>query len=275
MPGNRWIAHVRFIKSCRLVIIIWRFTDVTGKIFWTFKASYLVNTLGPFLEDDEFKIADPLVQGALSNFMAKRMRDPAGGPDAVKGRTVERNGRTITYEDLLPVNSFVLPDDVVALPVEDRWDFIEDKVRKMGNALVGILSSQPYLLTLKAVVSDSFYVMMTAPKNGPTYQAFFRDCTGIVKRMDNSNNFNSHVVLDDSKDLTELMFRHSISGFGDDDVNEGGSGNDDDDDDDDDDNSPTASEKAAVKEANNGEEAEENPEAEQNDEEDETIEHDE
>jgi hypothetical protein len=51
--------------------------------------------------------------------------------------------------------------------------------------------------------------MMTAPKNGPTFQAFMRDCSVVLKRMDNSNNFNTHVVLDESKALTDLMYQHS------------------------------------------------------------------
>jgi hypothetical protein len=233
IPGNRVICHIKVLRGSRLVVIIWRFTDVSGKIFWTLKPIYLVQTLRPYLSDDEFKVSDPLIQEALSSFMAKKMRDQDGGPDAVKGRSVDRNGRQVFYEDTLPVNSFLLPDDVMELSMDLRWEFVEDKVGKMANALLHVLASTPYLLTLKNIVSDNFYLMMTAPKNGPTFQAFMRDCSVVLKRMDNSNNFNTHVVLDESKALTDLMYQHSIMNVAED-PSENNSETDDDDDSDND-----------------------------------------
>jgi hypothetical protein len=261
IPGNRLICHIKLMRGSRLVVIIWRFTDVSGKIFWTLKPIYLVQTLRAYLSDDEFKVSDPLIQEALSSFMSKKMRDQDGGPDAVKGRTTERNGRQIFYEDTLPVNTFVLPADVLEMEMEDRWEFVEGKVCGMAHALLQVLSSTPYLLTLKEIVSENFYVMMTAPKNGPTFQAFMRDCSVVLKRMDNSNNFNTHVVLDESKALTDMMFTHSVvnlsneaeednsgSANGDDLDSEGDDNDEQDDDDDDDENNGTESGEEAAKE---------------------------
>jgi hypothetical protein len=149
------------------------------------------------------------------------------------------------------------------MEMEDRWEFIEGKVRGMAHALLQVLSSTPYLLTLKEIVSENFYVMMTAPKNGPTFQAFMRDCSVVLKRMDNSNNFNTHVVLDESKALTDMMFTHSVvnlsneaeednsgnaNGDGPDSEGDDNDEQDDDDDDDDDENNGTESGEDVAKE---------------------------
>jgi hypothetical protein len=215
----------------------------------------MASTLGPFLAEDEFKIPDELIQTALSSFSVKRMRNQDGGPDSVMGRDVERGGRQITYETQLPVNSFILPDDVFSLSLEEKWEFVEQKATSMAGALLHVLSSQPYLLTLKNVVSESFFTMMTKPKNGPSYQSFMSDCKVVIARMDNTNNFNSHVVLEDSKSLTALMFHHALVPGNNNDTNStkqdeisdnadnNEDDNDGDDDDDDDDSNDDASDK--------------------------------
>jgi hypothetical protein len=188
---------------------VWRFLDPTGKEFWTVKPNYIEQTLSSFISDEQFQLSDPIVQEGMCNFMSKRQRDRDGGPDKVKGRTVERNGRQVTYEDHLPVTYILLPDDVMALDMEGRWAFAEEKAQRMGNALCNTFASAPYLLTLKNIVSEGFYLMMTAPKNGPTFQAYMRDCTVVIERMDNSNNLNTHLVLDDAKAVTEMMYFHT------------------------------------------------------------------
>ena len=209
IPGNRANGHLKMMRSSRCAVIVWRFLDPTGKEFWTVKPNYIEQTLSSFISDEQFQLSDPIVQEGMCNFMSKRQRDRDGGPDKVKGRTVERNGRQVTYEDHLPVTYILLPDDVMALDMEGRWAFAEEKAQRMGNALCNTFASAPYLLTLKNIVSEGFYLMMTAPKNGPTFQAYMRDCTVVIERMDNSNNLNTHLVLDDAKAVTEMMYFHT------------------------------------------------------------------
>jgi Mg-chelatase subunit ChlI len=77
--------------------------------------------------------------------------------------------------------------------------------RKISENLKAIQATPTYQSSLQHLVSEKFWTMMTAPNSGPSFLQYIRD---IQIKVQHLSNMNTHVVLDDVKDLTSQMLLH-------------------------------------------------------------------
>jgi len=238
-PTNRLELHWKTTPRSSAVVVVLRTKDISGKDMWCAKPKHLIETMPVYAQD--FPDRNDVVQAALLNLKEVKMRDPSGGPEVAMANVLDRNGKKITYYDHVAFTSFPIPyKDLESTMGETAY--IEDVCTQLGEALKKMQISPTYQMCLEAAVPTKFWNAMTKPSNGQSFVEFLKDCKIKVHQM---QNINTHVVLEDAKTLTGVLWDHMLddrkySALNDavDDVGEGSNDDDGGTDDDDDTKQP-------------------------------------
>jgi hypothetical protein len=200
-PKNRLEVYWKTSSYTTLVVVIFRFLTTLGKDFWTLKPDHLETCMKNYVVD--FPVDTPQVQYALLHLATARKRDNNAGPNDVSHTSKKLNGVEKRYDDKVLYTTFLLPDNIESR--DEETAFIENMCRKIGENLKAIQATPTYQSSLQHLVSEKFWTMMTAPNSGPSFLQYIRDIQIKVQQL---SNMNTHVVLDDVKDLTSQMLLH-------------------------------------------------------------------
>jgi hypothetical protein len=107
------------------------------------------------------------------------------------------------FDDKALYCTFLLPDNIKSQ--DEETAFIENMCCKIGENLKAIQAIPTYQCFLQHLVSNKFWNMMNSPNSCPSFLQYVCDIKSNVQHL---SNMNTHVVLDDVKELTNQMLVH-------------------------------------------------------------------
>lgn len=204
-PSNRVELFYKTSSKSKAVVVVPRFLDEEGKDMWCVKGEHISVALGAYV--GEFKQQFDVVDYALKNLKAGRMRDPSGDGNKVfaKRWTSPTTNKSRDFEVFLCWTHFILPDTIRTQDQED--EYIENTCREIGASMIEIMKTEFFAKCLEGATNkEAMWRAISRPGIG--YLSFLQNAKVLVTKAEN---LNKHLVRDDATTLVGLLYNHNQS----------------------------------------------------------------
>jgi hypothetical protein len=194
--------HYKVSRRSKVVIAVIRNLDATKNDIWFWKSRIFGTAQKGYFKVNPTQ--NDFVNEFFHNLDTVRQCDPKKGPNDALAQGSDKNANS--YKQYLSWSYFSIPYEQLQNEDQER-EFIEATFESAHNALKEVVGTNIFKEVLKETMSADFYNTISAPKHGPSFETYVKKSKTNVLPC---TNLNTHVVLDDTKMLMELLCYHEL-----------------------------------------------------------------
>lgn len=208
MPSNAIVGHFLTTNRSKQCFLVIEFKDDKGNQFWCIKPEYIFSIFNSYSKVKAYKNA--FICEALANAKPIRMKDPNGGPNQ-QARTdpPKKEGKTGNGFDIfLLATRFTIPHESFTSE-DDEKEWLGETTALILNYFQSVMKSQSFIRVLEKRCGPTkfFSSIMAENVKYTTYPEYLDSCRINVNAF---NKDKSLVVLDDMRDMSQVLFEHNL-----------------------------------------------------------------